>query len=525
MQTGKVASIIILAVVLSVVAALLVAWRYRAVMKRLMSAPPGTPVDMPELPAATPAGPLASITLAINRQAYHRLIALFVGLSLLMALSGTLIEQQLAGGAVTWKTVSALTLVLALPVVLVLGVVERWSRPRVILLLIGWFMFGVLLTDWRTTEVVTLPAIAGWLAYDMGVPLLLVGSVCLGSATRAIAPWMLPLFVMLSGASLIGLDALTALVNAMTVDSALFKVTELVGYQTVMIAFAVLPMVFAWWPAKIVGRWLATAYTRRRFSELFYLFTAVWALSLVPPALGAASDSWLGALADFAPLLWIPLSYPLLRALPPAVPPGQRPPTLLVLRVFQQDANVQNLFDRVIERWRLTGNTVLIAGTDLADRTIDAGDIFTFIDGRLAERFIYREADIEYRLRQFEFQPDIEGRYRVNECYCHDSTWQQALSRLLGISDVVLMDLRNFKAKNAGCVHELGVLASADNLSRVVILSNQNTERGAAEAAAANAPAGRFVWLAEGDKASLKPADVLATLFPAAPAPSSGAIR
>jgi hypothetical protein len=328
---------------------------------------------------------------------------------------------------------------------------------------------------------------------------------------------MLPLFVMLSGASLIGLDALTALVNTMTVDSVLFKITELVGYQAVMIAFALLPMVFAWWPAKIVGRWLATAYTRRRFSELFYLFTAVWALSLVPSALGAASDSWLAALADFAPLLWIPLSYPLLRALSPAVPPGQRPPTLLVLRVFQQDANVQNLFDRVIERWRLTGNTVLIAGTDLADRTIDADDIFTFIDGRLAERFIYREADIESRLRQFEFQPDIEGRYRVNECYCHDSAWQQALSRLVGISDVVLMDLRNFKAKNAGCVHELGVLAKADNLSRVVILSNQNTERGAAEAAAASAPAGRFVWLAEDDKASLKPADVLATLFPAPP--------
>jgi hypothetical protein len=525
METGKVASIIILAVILSVLAAMLVAWRYRAAMKRLMSAPPGAAVEAPELPAAPPSGPLASITLEMNRQAYRRLIALFVGLSLLMALTEALIEQQIAGGVMTWKTVTALTLVLAWPVILVLGVIERWSRLRVVLLLASWFIFGALLTAWRTTEVVTMPAIIGWLAYDMGIPLLLVGSVCLGSATRAIAPWMLPLFVALSAASMLGLDALYVLVFTLNANSVLFKVSEAVGFRTVMIAFGLLPMLFAWWPAKILGRWLAMAYTRRRFSELFYLFTAVWALSLIPPALGAASDSWLIALADFAPLLWIPLSYPLLRALRLPVPPGQRPPTLLVLRVFQQDVNVQNLFDRVIERWRLTGNTVLIAGTDLADRTIDADDVFTFLDGRLGERFVSRVADLDARLQQFEFQPDIEGRYRVNECYCHDSTWQQALDRLVAISDVVLMDLRNFKAKNAGCVHELGVLAKADKLSRVVILSNQNTERGAAEAAAASAPAGHFVWIEEGDKTSLQPAEVLAALFPATPAASANSGR
>ena len=67
------------------------------------------------------------------------------------------------------------------------------------------------------------------------------------------------------------------------------------------------------------------------------------------------------------------------------ITPG-RPPTLLVLRVFQRDAQVQALFDDVVERWRLTGNTVLIAGTDLVERTLDAGDLFTFVDGRLGER-------------------------------------------------------------------------------------------------------------------------------------------
>ena len=280
--------------------------------------------------------------------------------------------------------------------------------------------------------------------------------------------------------------------------------------------FAMLPWLIAWWPARALGRWLAGAYRERRISELFYLFTAVWTIALVGPALGAMGDLGWGAVVCFAPLLWIPLGATLMRRFA-APASASKPPTLLILRVFQQDANAQAIFDRVIERWRLSGNTVLIAGTDLADRTIDADDVFTFLDGRLAERFIAQESDIESRLQQFEFQPDVEGRYRVNECYCHDNTWQQALARLVGISDVVLMDLRNFKARNAGCIHELGVLAKAQNLARVVIQTNHETERAAAQAAAAGAPEGRFVWLAEDEKTSLQPGEVLAALFPPNP--------
>ena len=41
-------------------------------------------------------------------------------------------------------------------------------------------------------------------------------------------------------------------------------------------------------------------------------------------------------------------------------------PTLLVLRVFGHDAQVERLFDQIIERWRLSGNTVLIADADIA---------------------------------------------------------------------------------------------------------------------------------------------------------------
>ncbi len=203
-----------------------------------------------------------------------------------------------------------------------------------------------------------------------------------------------------------------------------------------------------------------------------------------------ALTGWLGArpvMALFALLPWL-LAWWLLKWL-------GRPPTLLVLRVFQHDARIQMLFDAVIERWRLTGNTVLIAGTDLLDRTLDADDIFTFIDGRLTSRFIQNPADVAARLAAFDLAPDAEGRFRINECYCHDSTWQAALAALVERSDVVLMDLRSFKAHNQGCRHELGVLAQALRISRVVVLTDGDTDRAAALGTTGAAPAGRFVWL------------------------------
>ncbi len=177
------------------------------------------------------------------------------------------------------------------------------------------------------------------------------------------------------------------------------------------------------------------------------------------------------------PLLWLPLALLVGRRW---FDRGARPPTLLVLRVFRRDAEVQQLFDTVIDRWRLTGNTVLIAGTDLADRTLDADDIFAFIDGRLAERFIRDPAEVDARIAAFDLERDADGRYRINECYCHDTTWQAALDALVRRSDVVLMDLRGFQAHNAGCLHELAVLSRQSGLQRVVVLADAVTDRAAA---------------------------------------------
>ena len=78
------------------------------------------------------------------------------------------------------------------------------------------------------------------------------------------------------------------------------------------------------------------------------------------------------------------------------------------------------------------------------------------------------------------------------------------------------MDLRNFKEKNAGCLHELGILARTPGLGRVVVLTNENTELPAAQAATVDAPGERFIWLTEQSKKPLATEEVLAALFPPA---------
>jgi hypothetical protein len=517
MLVGQILTLLIVATVLAVLGALLVARLYRASMKRLMRATL-LPTSV-EVSTSSPLNPIhkrpcAKVTLADNLLAYRRLLLSFLLLSVVMSLSRTLIMQLIAHGPITFKTVATLGIAYAWPVLPVLAVIGRWSRWRFVGAMFAWFWLAVLMLVWRTNENITTAMILKWMVVDVGLPLVVVTALGLGGATRAVGPWLAPLLMLFSASSMLGMELLTSMVKAQS--PIVFWLFGWLSVNGVMALFALLPWLLVWWPARAIGRWLARAYRERRVSELFYLFTAVWVIALIGPALGASFDLGWAALVCFAPLFWIPLAAKLMQRFRPVTPAG-RPPTLLVLRVFQQDTNVQDLFDRVIERWRITGNTVLIAGTDLLERTIDAEDIFTFIDGRLAERFIQSPADIPRRLADFEWQPDLEGRFRVNECYCHDTTWQQALAELIHISDVVLMDLRNFVEQNKGCLHELQVLASTPGLRRVVVLVNDQTQLIPAQAAVAKAPDGRFVWLKQIGDTPLTTTEVLAPLFADAP--------
>lgn len=485
------------------VAACLLAWwlgrRYRRALVALMRAPLpagtartdalATTVGLAQATAALPAWlPPALPTQASWTRAEWRLLAGLVTLSVLMALTrGAIAHWQALGSLDSATRTLSLGLIFAWPVLVALARMRRWSAPGLALALALWFAAAFAFATWRTTEAQTLQGTLLFLAFEMGAPAAAMVAMST-QRLRAAAPWLWLPLALLVLAALLGLELLVWLFDhrspllawlALHVDAA-----------WVMLAFPLAALAVAWWPVMRFARMLARAYSARRVSDLTVHFSAAWVLNLSFDATAA------GPLV-LLPLLWIPLALALAHAWQRRHRrDARRPPTLLVLRVFRQDAHIAALFHDVVERWRCVGHTVLIAGTDVVDQTLDAADLFDFLDGRLAARFVRQAGDVPARLAAFDWEPDADGRWRVNECYCHDQAWQLALLALVQRTDLVLMDLRGFQAHNAGCRFELGTLARAAHVQRVVVLIDPSTDLATAQADAAAAPPERFVWIA-----------------------------
>lgn len=514
-HAGKLYFALIVSVLLSCIAAWIIARRYRRRMQQLMRAPHSGESEA-LVADATPDGlPPLPVSLADNRSAGIRLSVLLIASSCLIALSSACIWWALSfpGEPIPPKRVAVMALLHLWPVVPALALLWRWPHKNLFGSLLLWCAVTFVIFLWRQIEFMPLKALVS-MASEIGLSLALVSMVYLSSATRAIAPWLLMPVALLVSSALAGIEALAYMAER---ESPLLKaliapLEWMPGWSGVFVVFALfmtLPVIVAWWPVRWVGHALGHAYSHKWLSELLVVFAGVWAFALTDRALTLSTSAGAQAFAMYLSLLWIPTVMLLARG---RRRPG-RAPTLLVLRVFQQDAQTQSLFDHVVERWRLSGNTVMIAGTDLADRTLDADDIFLFLDRRLAERFVVSPADVARRLAAFDLAPDIDGRYRVNECYCHDTTWQDALQALVRRSDVVLMDLRGFQSHNAGCCHELTTLAKASRELRVVVLTDGRTDRQAAREAIGSGQQERFTWIESPEFDASKPREVLARLF------------
>lgn len=496
MNTGAILTALMLGVVLTALASWIVSSLYRRRMLALMgSAPPPDASHASDSTAdAAPAkarAPLRPDPRA-SRHAQWRHLAVLTSLSLLIGLTQSVLALLFIYGDDLLSLGRALTLgaVYAWPMALTWGLMRRWPWWRTLLAILAYLLVMLALVSWRSISPRPLTESFAWLGGLVLIPVTVTLLIGASGRIRAVAPYLLPIFLLLAGSSVIALQLMVVGVN----DPPRWLVVLVggVGAWPAIVLLALAPWLLLAWPAWAIARTLARAYRDKRFSDLWYLLAAYWLVVLAATALPALQGVGLVALTQLLPWLWIPLAGWALRGW---LAPRSAPPTLLVLRVFQQDATVQALFDRVVERWRLTGNTVLIAGTDLLSRTLDPDDLFTFLNGRLATRFIGSEAQVAERLRGFDLAPDPDGRYRVNECYCFDSTWKAALAALVQQTDVVLMDLRGFHAGKLGCRHELRVLAEATHLHRVVLLHDASTQRAVAEADVAGAPTGRFVWV------------------------------
>ncbi|MEP7300392.1 MAG: hypothetical protein ABI699_02605 [Caldimonas sp.] len=217
----------------------------------------------------------------------------------------------------------------------------------------------------------------------------------------------------------------------------------------------------AWWRLKALAR----AYEAKRFSNAQLLVHTWWLLVVVFFAITQISSNpgWsplmlivafsAGAYLIFPPLL----AWALRRAYL-----GPRPPprTLLLLRVFGETTRTEALFDRLASRWQLFGPVTMIAAPDVIARTVDPGDILRFALGEIGSSFITSRADLVRRMATLDGAPDADGRYRINDFCCRDSTWQVTVVALMVRADAVVMDLRGFTLKRMGCEYELRQLAA-----------------------------------------------------------------
>ena len=227
---------------------------------------------------------------------------------------------------------------------------------------------------------------------------------------------------------------------------------------------------------------LAWRYTAKRFSELQLALGAYWAL-ITAFALAivlllsfeertAHSMEWLGLaiLLLWQLWRWLQRAALWLALRRPAPLLG----ALLLLRVFKPSERSEAFIDRFLARWRFAGPVWMIAGPDLAGAFLEPDEFFAYLGRRLHERFITNPAELPSQLAAMDNARDPDGRFRVNELFCANTTWQPAVLALIDRASVVLLDLREYTRHRAGTRFELEELLRRAPLHKVLVIVDAN---------------------------------------------------
>jgi len=230
-----------------------------------------------------------------------------------------------------------------------------------------------------------------------------------------------------------------------------------------------------WW---LLG-WLGRAYRAKRMSDQSLTVDALWLLFAVLQSITFVFEGWgwiftsLVAFGVYKLITWLGFAH----FMPPGGAEQGAHPTLLLLRVFALGKRSERLFDSLTKRWLRAGSIGLIAGPDLVTSTVEPHEFLEFVGGHLSRQFIESEADLQRRLAQWDVLPDPDGRYRVNEFFCRQDTWQMTMHHLSARSDAVLMDLRSFSPRNQGCLWELEQLLTGTPLAQVLFVVDETTDQ------------------------------------------------
>lgn len=299
---------------------------------------------------------------------------------------------------------------------------------------------------------------------------------------RAVAPLVLSFMTVLS-AGVLGMYAAAFLYQELSVAAIAWAadtlgvsvVVALIGYFLLLCTVACLLFGVLGWGLLI---WMRSGYQRKTASDQSLAIDALWLIftSFYAVMLAIAGPGWaLSALvAFFVFKIAVRIGNKSLRSKSDS---REYDPALLVLRVFALGKRSEILFDTVTKHWRHVGNVRLIAGTDLALTTVAPHQFLAFVSGKLNQLFIRSEAAIDASLAGLDSRRDADGRFRINDFFCHADTWQGVLTRLIKSTDVVLMDLRSLTENNAGCVFEIKELLNAMPLERLVFVVDHTTDK------------------------------------------------
>jgi hypothetical protein len=149
---------------------------------------------------------------------------------------------------------------------------------------------------------------------------------------------------------------------------------------------------------------------------------------------------------------------------------------LTFLRVFSLGRRSDTLLDSVARHWRHIGSVQMITGPDVALSTVQPHQFLDFLSRKLDRHFVRDQASLARSLAERDRVRDPDGRFRINNFFCHADSWQAAVPHLVENGEAVLMDLRSFSATNAGCIHELHYLVQNVPFGRWLLVVDQTTD-------------------------------------------------
>ena len=481
------------AIVLTVVIAPLFLWRYRRAVLAGMQDRGGAPLPLAPVvsrhadgapPSSTGADGALAWEARIRRRIFAAVLVALAPSSLLMAAQLLWLDAQVTTPAHLFL-VAAVTASMAVPIFAVLTATSFWRATG--LALAVWCAMGaacVLIAMAQRPfygkaptldQAINFVVFFQLAAYTLWLPLLL-GLAIGARRVRGVAPLAFAGLLVFALAPLLGLSV-TQWLGTLGWGQA--YVLSGAGLDAGFILLALPIGLVAWWRLKALAR----AYEAKRFSDAQLLAHSWWLLvvatstvelvSVYPQPARVLQILGVGVVAyALVPFLLARTSR---WAYAGAARPAPR--MLLLLRVFGDTARTEKLFDRIAARWRLFGPVTMVAAPDVGARTVDPGDVLRFATGDMATGFVKSADDLARQLATLDGAPDRDGRYRVNEFYCRDDSWQATVVELIARADAVVMDLRGFSAERHGCEFELRELSTRLGAGRVILVVDASTDR------------------------------------------------